>query len=405
MTKDNSIYAISRFIDSEAAIEPFLAGGLIERAIGDVAYGVDGAVAQHIANIALWDAKGDTKPERPIYMLDPDTGLLMTFGRRVDGNLSRSGLFAEIVSLDQSGKPIHGVDTVNPLSSSRVIPVAIGENDFGFAPSHLKIRQEDPEDLITPPNIEIATLQDMLACKPIDTDEPLADFLRRNANARQKTIDDAETAERRRYRGTVQSWDRNTNPNVQLVISDRDVSTLLEVSRKLGIFPVHLTIEQMLDQRRRANTYNPASELDIRSGYIPGTNEVKGSFIPAFITYDYPHSMTWDPETRQQIMVDAIPKGKNKTYRAELARGTVRGLIDSNPVFAHIANFGANDSIDGASEEDLKYDRIVNKKRHGEYEQIIRPYDQGSVDAYEKWLRKVYLDFALTQYFRGLNQL
>ena len=139
-------------------------------------------------------------------------------------------------------------------------------------------------------------------------------------------------------------------------------------------------------------------------------SNLRDQSIPAFITYDHPLSDTWNPDTRETISMPPIGPGRFPVGRGEVAHQTVRGLVKSNAVFAHVGNFGGNDSVyeDGYTEEDmaitLAEDRKVVKRQHGRYEQIIRPYEQGTVDAYEKWLRKVYLDFALTKYFRGLNE-
>ena len=397
------------FSEAEAAVEPFRAGGIIDHAIGDGNTSVDDLVNRHLGNISMWDARGDQKPERPMYMLNPNNGLLMVYSRRKDDKPERSGLFAEVVTLDAQGKPVHGVDVVNPFDNGRVIPVAVKDNDNGFAPSHFEIRSEDSDDMV-PPNLEIATLQNMLKAEPIDPDEPLADFLRRNETERNSIGYTSETTNRTRYRGTVQGLGGRTNPNLHLIISDRDATPLIDTSRELGIFPVHLTIVEMLEQRRRVNKMDPTNELNLLSGYIPGTNDLKTPPIPAFITYDHPFSETWNPVTRELICVPPIGEGRFPVGRAEIAHNTVKGFVKNNPVFAHLGNFGANDEMfeEGYSEEDmavtLAEDRKVVKRQHGRYEQLIRPYEQGTVDAYEKWLRKVYLDFALTKYFRGLNE-
>ena len=201
------------FSEAEVAVEPFRAGGIIDHAIGDGSASVDTLVNQHLGNISLWDARGDQKPERPMYLLNPINRLLMVYSRRKDNNPARSGLFAEVVTLDAQGKPIHGVDVVNPFDNGRVIPVAVKDNDSGFAPSHFEIRSEDSDNMV-PPNLEIATLQNMLKAEPIDPSESLEDFLRRNEAERSKISYSSETTSRTQFRGTMQGLSERTNPNL-----------------------------------------------------------------------------------------------------------------------------------------------------------------------------------------------
>lgn len=90
---------------SEAHIEQYKAGGLINHALGAPERTMDGLIQSHLERTALLEARGDTAPERPMYVFNPDNRLLVNYSLRRDSKADRSGLFAEIVELDEEGHP------------------------------------------------------------------------------------------------------------------------------------------------------------------------------------------------------------------------------------------------------------------------------------------------------------
>jgi hypothetical protein len=74
-----------------------------------------------------------------------------------------------------------------------------------------------------------------------------------------------------------------------------------------------------------------------------------------------------------------------------------RGILRAAPFFSRIVN-----DMFPVYEESPE---PVTKIGHGSYELPIDPNVKATVDSYKAWLRKARLDYALTLYLRGLNQL
>ena len=159
MTHDERHLPVSANLVSQ--LEPLKRGGLIEQFVGEPERSMDRMIQVHLDKVALLEARGDKAPERPIYIFNPDSRLLISYAMRhiegdTDNNSPRSGLFAEVVELDEEGKPKHGVSIVNPFETATgFIQTEIGDNPYGFAPSNLRIEVDDPFSISTP-NLSIA---------------------------------------------------------------------------------------------------------------------------------------------------------------------------------------------------------------------------------------------------------
>jgi hypothetical protein len=172
--------------DISAQLDRVKAGGLIESAAGGLERSMDSLVQGHLAQVAMLEARGDTAPERPFYIFNPDTGLLINYAYRHDEDPAKTGLFADVVELDEDGKPRQGVSVVNPFQGTNgFINVNVGENSHGFTPSFTTF-EFDPDDPLNrvPPNIETANLLALLGQDAIAQDESLEDFVKRRESER-----------------------------------------------------------------------------------------------------------------------------------------------------------------------------------------------------------------------------
>ncbi len=288
-------------IEISTQIDRLREGGLISHALSGPERSMDRMISGHLERVAILQARGDTIPERPMYVFNPDSRLLIKYSLRRDTNPARSGLFAEVVELDEKGKPRHGIGVVNPFKTNTgFIQVAVGDNPHGFAPSFVetKIDSDDPLSTV-PPNIATADLLAMLSAEPIAENEKIEEFLARTDDKRAEMRQKAEQRYDSHYTGTSQGLTGETNPYINLIISDRDLTPLQSASREAGLFPISITVSQLIESYKYISQ-TPAkgrieSDFSFDSGiWIPmGTRK---DSTPGVITFDY-----YDP-TPQKVL-------------------------------------------------------------------------------------------------------
>jgi len=401
---------------ADAAIEQFKAGGIIESAIGGYEPSMDRVISDHLANVAMLEARGDTSPERPVYMFNPDTGLLINYALRRNEDPAKSGLFADVVELDAQGKPRHGVGVVNPFESTKgFINVSVGDNPHGFAPSYteLKLDSEDPTSTV-PPNIETADLLAMLSGDVISEDETPEDFVARKQQARDEFRDKVRARQNKRYFGTVQAFDELSNPDMHLIISDRDdASHLTAASREAGLFPLLVTGDEVIDHLTTVGSIADAPEdLGLSIPELLRRTHSKlfdwlGSNTVSFVTVDVATEKRWDEQTQRDVMVE-MPRPKwsrqedGSVQWSEMPRSQeiiefTQAITRRSPIFARVLNHTFH--------SDYSSDGHVRKEGHGDYIYVPTGSSPENLQGYTDWLRKVRLDMALTLYLRGLNQI
>jgi len=379
-------------IEISTQIDRLREGGLISRALSGPERSMDRMISGHLERVAILQARGDTIPERPMYVFNPDSRLLIKYSLRRDADPARSGLFAEVVELDEKGKPRHGVNVVSPFKTNTgFIQVAVGDNPHGFPPSFVetKIDSDDPLSMI-PPNIATADLLAMLSAEPIAENEKLEEFLARTDKKRTELRQKAEQRHRAQYIGTTQGLTHETNPYVHLIISDRDTTVMESASREAGLFPFHLTGDSLIEiytfiSQKTTAKKNFESNFSFKSRLWMPMGVVADS-TPGVITYDN----LLEPESK----VEGHKNFGGQYFRA--IREIIDGLVNNNPVFAQLRNDGFPEGV---------FDGKVNKLRNGYYRQGIDFTSSGSMKEYADWLRKTRLDLALTLYFRGLSEV
>lgn len=404
--------------DVAAQVEQLKGGGLIESAVGGLHRNMDGVVGDHLNKVALLTARGDTKAERSAYMLNPDSNLLISYSQRNYPDMPEycRGLFASVVTLDADGKPIYGIEPdSNPFHTEKgYVQVEVGDNEFGIPPSHFDVKVDKDSPLTaTPDSIEMAELMAMLDDEPIPGDEDLESFLERTDEKRAELRAKIEEATQERFKGTCQGLSPETNPHVQLVVSDRDASSLADISRSLGIFPVVCSVDEFMITRAKLErlAHGNPNNLGMIAGQLCKGLGARADYVPSILTVDYPFSSLDDPDTNRPRTVKI--KGDRIVNREEHFMAALKAIRFSNPIFSTMINQGIDRDfylLDGASEEDIEIIlsnvRIVQKLgAHGLYELGINPDDAGAMQNYENWLRKVKLDYMLTLYLRGLDKV
>jgi hypothetical protein len=401
--------------DAEAQLEPFKTGGLIESAIGNPEQSMDRIIGGHLASVAMLEARGDKSPERPTYIFNPETRLLINYALRRNEDPAKSGLFADVVELNEDGKPRYGVSVINPFATSTgFINVAIGDNPYGFAPSYTEMKLDSDDPLQTvPPNIETADLLALLGQSSIAEDEEIMGYVARRNEEREGFRNKVRQQQRRHYLGTVQVFDEFTNPDMHLIISDRDDSApLATASRKAGLFPLVVSGDDVLDHyknvKRLLNAPDRLGESvpELLRHTHPELFNWLGSNAVSFITLDIPSEKRWDKD-RNDVMV-SVPKSNwprtqdGKIEWAERPRTLeiydfTKAILQRSPVFARLIN--------PMLHPEYSEDGMVEKEAHGDYMQVPMASQPDNLIQYTDWLRKVRLDMALTLYLRGLNQL
>lgn len=394
--------------------DQLLRGGLIEGQIGEPQQSMDRMILGHLDRVALLAARGDTARERAMYIFNPDSRLLINYTSRRHFNPAFSGLFADIVELDEEGNPRHGVSVINPFQTSTgFVEVSVGQNQHGFTPSHVDIKVDnvDPQSIV-PPNIETAELLSMLNQDPISENESLEDFLKRTDVRREaikRNIPDSQLTEPT-WDFTTQALRSITNPNLQLIIADRDVESLVQASKEVGLYPIHITTDQLIalytnnyeGLHRNENPDFSFADFNLwsRAGIFPEMATQKAD-EPGVITYD-PFIIPGTPNLIQPDYrkVSGIRSVFLKDIFDELfvGMGGVNNFrTGKKPSFSILENVEVLEENEDSPP--------IEKRRPGYYQQYLQPSSPQSVKDYTDWLRKVKLDMALAFYLRGLSKI
>ncbi len=399
--------------EANAAIAHLTMGGIVESAAGAITPSMDGVVQEHLKEVAIRSVGGDSLLERPTYIFNPASNMLIKFSFHRGGlNESYNGLFADVVELDSEGNAVHGVsspDIRNAFDSSLgFIPVNVGENKKGFTPSAIPLKfektDEEVEEEISFPNIELATLANLLRAEPVDDETSLKDFL----SARTEEYHQTEVRVRRRlnrsYMPSEQALADSTNPNLHLIITDKeDTSEAERITRELGMFPVVLSLDTAQAGIDFHEQFPGAPSISRFSTFFPPEDhwetvcETLSQQTPAFVTWDIAFfTGPEDPDGSRAQRIFSIGS-KLGIYSEYQKFGREEAPMKALPVFRRIINNTLFFEPDNPAN--------ISKEAHGRYEMPLEQGNPANMEAYASLLRKSKLDFALTQYLRGVDKL
>lgn len=402
--------------DVTAQIERLREGGIVLGALSGPEQSMDNFVQSHLASVALLNAQGDQRPERPYYIYNPANGTLINYALRRDHNPDRAGLFADIVELDNNGKPRHGLTVTNPFEGKDgFIHVAVGENDNGFAPAEIRFRL-DNDDLgtIVPPTIEAADLVSMIKADPIPEGMSLAEFQESRISDRDDMRRRVQERQYANFRGTKQAISAQTDPDYHMIITDRDDFSAFEAaSREVGIFPIVIHAKSIVSAyhaMKKLKVPDQEQTLSRFSNYVHFGNgpqeyrDLLRSVVPAFLTYDFEEILGYTEENQVAKQV-SFPKPSGNPLDVVRAvhsilldsRMGAESIVDASPFFAKLFN-----NRYPVEHSDLD---PVTKKQHGIYELPIDTSDAACMKIYTNWLRKIRSDYALTLYLRDISKL
>jgi len=230
----------------ELVPENLMQGGLIvgvEPGIQGSLMSVTGAAIERITRERTEVPPQFKLPERPVYFLDPNTRRLIMISNRENRGENKTpdkyGLFAEIVELDEEGKPHYR------LSSSEIILpddnyhlVAVGPNSFGLPPSHIEVTEEEEggKKKFVPWNIRLAELQNWMTQVTVNPDESLDEFLSRFAKIRADSKNEVDNKITQSFPGGNQGFDDHIVP-INLIVTVQNQEELRQASIQAGLYP------------------------------------------------------------------------------------------------------------------------------------------------------------------------
>jgi hypothetical protein len=318
-------------------------------------------------------------PERPVYLIDPATRrmIMVTNREHVPGPDYRRGLFAEIVELDEEGKPKFRLSTqhiINP--SDQYQPVAVGPNEYNMPPSYIEMLEEDEpgRPKFVPWNVYLGSLQSWMNEITIDPNEDFDTFMQRFISLTEGTKRKAEGKIAAAFPGGVQGFNEKVAP-LNLIISDEVNRDLyVNASKAVGLFPLYVPIQDfILSEKQRAAAFRekfsaPDNLKYTLAHYLPADKVQSRQYYPALITDDL--TAVWRLEDPKLI-------------NSGMSRTALSNIMQYNPIFSYVQL--AHPEGEGE----------VQKKANGQY------YCPNNEQAYREFLYKTKADLLLTMFVRG----
>ena len=376
-------------------------------------------------------------PERVVYLLNPDSRrLIMVSNREPKDQVNfweapRYGLFAEVVQLDEDGKPQYYLDSSDViLPDDMYQPVAVGSNDFGLPPSHIQIEEggegngERSGKKFVPWNIYLSRLEHWMGQVRVDPkSEDFQAFMQRFLDLKRESGIRVENTIRSAFPRSIQGLDDKMVP-VNVIITDQgEDSPLYIASVEAGLYPFLFHPEDLATQLEINKEADMPPEMASHLGILlpmldetrqkyasddPDRNRDMGEFAKRIaerlrekhgrmpVNSEYSVAVvTSDDEAIRRIAYDGeerarrgeIPNTAFGKYRALLM--SVDSIIEHNTIFS-VVNLGWNRVPGNRVPED------VAKLAHGDY---YCPPDEE--DRYRGLLNKIKADLFLTMFLRG----
>jgi hypothetical protein len=291
----------------EAFPEKLLQGGLIvgvEQEIQGSLVSLTGAAIERITRERL-EVPGQLKlPERSVYLLDPTTRRLIMISNRervgFDKTPDKYGLFAEIVELDEEGKPSHTLSTSEVLlPNDQYQLVAVDPNKYKMPPSHVEVidEEEQGKKKFVPWNVELAELQNWMGQVVVDPNEDLGEFVRKFDDLRDEARQQAYRRISEVFPGGDQGFDGKIKPVNLIITTQNKEDALYEASIHAGFYPFLISPDVALEVINLVDKIKYSENLEMNSliGFFQTYNSGLANRA-AVVTID--EECVWYPDGR-----------------------------------------------------------------------------------------------------------
>lgn len=336
-------------------------------------------------------------PERAVYFLDPATSRMVMISNREDmgRGSERAGLFAEIVEMDEEGKPHYRLSTSEVLvPSDQYQLVAVGPNKYGLPPSHIEIVEEGSlirdekakakKEQFVSWNQHLANLQVwMNEAKPAPG-EDLDTFLKKFESLNGKRRVETSELINRSFPQGWQGFSPHAAPINVIIGDDKNREMLRKASLDAGLYPVFWDLKKIVESLMELET-NPNSRQILERHWALGPDCKILTYIthiPAIMTFDMINPGINDPIVQKA-------SGRGVMNNPGRIGGAFRG---NNPIFSVVELWAGTDEPEG--EEDYE-DKEPWKEEHGLYG--VRRVEK----QYRQLLTKLKADLLLTMFLRG----
>ncbi|OGH14370.1 MAG: hypothetical protein A2687_01955 [Candidatus Levybacteria bacterium RIFCSPHIGHO2_01_FULL_38_26] len=391
----------------ELVADKLIQGGLIvgvESGIQGSLMSVTGAAIERITRERTEVPPQFKLPERAVYFLDPNSRRLIMISNREnrgeDKTPDKYGLFAEIVELDEEGKPHYSLSTSEIiLPNDNYQLVAVGPNNYGLPPSHIEVVEEEEEGKkkFVPWNLWLGTLQNWMNEVNIDPNEDFGEFVKRFENLRRQSQIQSQNKIKEIFRESNQGIDDKTIPSNMIITDQGEDSFLYKASLDAGFYPIMLEPKQMVERYEAMQDYFFDTNVEHKLSFLERRSMAFNIHQYASVKLDAPYTynvavITIDEDSMSRTQV-------NEERRYESLRFVVDTLQKENPIFSVVSVRKDEPFEDPDMEESYRRfgltDSEPKKNVSGWYRS---PSDE---EQYRGLLNKLKADLLLTMFLRG----
>lgn len=407
--------------------EKLMQGGLIvgaERISGSLV-SMTGMALERITRERMGVPPSLRLSERPVYLLDPNSKRMIMISNREPEGSPKGGLFAEVVQLDEEGRPQHYLESSDVILPNETFQhVAVGPNEFKLPPSHIGVMDMDVEGKkkFIPWNAYLSRLEDWMNRIRVEHGDDFQSFIRRFIDLKNEGSLKIDEQIRNAFPESLQSVNDKMVP-VNIIIAEGEIAAYLaRASKEAGFYPFAITPEE-LAIRLFKNIYDKELSMPLEMAYhfgfiLPSLNQEIGNYSPeerkseaqffreqirkqrelhghfevrskysvAIVTADKRAIVNLYEAKKEAFRRGSPDKDILKKYGIEFTH-VVEKIVGNNPIFSTLTI------------QDLEKDsqpRDVEKQAHGKY--IFPPEDEVK---YRMLLNKVKADLLLTMFLRG----
>lgn len=394
----------------ELTPEKLMQGGVIvgvEQNVRGSLVAMSGMALERITRERAEVPPGYKLPERPVYFLDPNSRRMISISNReYTGGGERKtpdkyGLFAEVVELDEKGKPHYRLSTsdiILPNESYQL--VAVGPNSDGLPPSYMEVEEAEEEEgekkkKFVPWNMLLGQLQGWMNEASVDQNESPEAFIKRFSKLREGAEFKAKEKIDKTFRMTTeghQGISERTVPMNLIITDEGKDSFLYQASVRAGLYPVlanpyYVADIPLLDPEFDMESWGKAMQ-DPKVAEVIGYLSLRQSPGERSIAHRV-GVITIDDRALNTAQYVANSKREYEILnRVQSINILVQILQRDLPFFAVL-------NMRKPGTDSKKDKKEPDKAAHGLY------YLSHNETAYEGLLRKLKADMILTMYVRG----